>query len=149
VKESLTSHFLFGPVIRARKPIVVKRTDPREDLRAVMEQGKKLLEEGTSVIIFPQSTRDTAFDPAAFNTLGIKLAKSAGVDIIPVAIKTDFWENGKWLKDLGPVSREKTIHMQFAAPMKISGSGKEEHQRIVEFISTYMNEWGGKISSNI
>lgn len=146
VKKSLTTHPLFGPVMRARDPIVVNRKNPKEDLQTVMTKGKELLENGTSVIIFPQSTRTNEFILHDFNTLGVKLAKSAGVKVVPVAIKTDFWGNGKYLKDLGVVNRNKPIYMEFGEPMTITGTGKEEHAKIVEFISSRVKAWGGVVN---
>lgn len=143
VKQSLVEMSLFGPVMRARQPIVVGRTNPREDLQAVMNQGKELLTKGVSIIIFPQSTRSTKFNPEEFNSLGVKLAKSAGAQVIPVAIKTDFWGNGKYIKDFGPVDRNQPINITFGEPMSIQGAGKEEHKRVVEFISTHLKEWNG------
>lgn len=134
VKESLVKHFFFGPVMRSRNPIVVKRTNPREDLQTVLREGKKLLEQGTSIVVFPQSTRTVQFIPKEFNTLGIKLAKSANVQVLPVAIKTDFWGNGKLLKDIGPIHRNEPVWMTFGEPFSIEGNGKAEHQRVIEFI---------------
>ena len=141
VKDSLISFPVFGPVMRARNPIVVSRTNSREDLTLVMNQGGKLLEEGTSIVIFPQKTRRIKFIPNEFNSLGVKLAGRANVQVIPVAIKTDFWGKGKLISELGPIYPEKTIYMTFEKPMHIQGTGKEEHKKIVEFISGKMKEW--------
>ncbi|MCD6566295.1 MAG: 1-acyl-sn-glycerol-3-phosphate acyltransferase [Bacteroidales bacterium] len=141
VKDSLVSHRVFGPIMRSRKPIVVSRTNSREDLALVMNQGEKLLKEGTSIIIFPQKTRKVDFVPEEFNSLGTKLAGRAGVQVIPIAIKTDFWGNGKLIKELGPINADKTIYMTFEKPIHIQGTGKEEHQKIIEFISGKMEEW--------
>jgi len=145
VKESLVRHFLFGPVMRARSPIVVKRKNPREDLQIVMSKGKEMLSRGTSIIVFPQSTRNTVFKTEEFNSLGVKLAKTAGVDVIPIAVKTDFWGNGKYLKDVGPVSRNKPIYMVFGKPLKIEGSGKDQHEQTVQFIKEHLRRWGATI----
>ena len=142
VKESLASHPLFGPVMSARNPILVKRSNPREDFQTVMTTGKGLLANGTSVIIFPQSTRSAEFIPEEFNSLGIKLARAAGVQVLPVAIKTDFWGNGKYLKELGPLRRTSPIHMVFGHPFPISGNGKEEHKQVIDFIITHLQQWG-------
>jgi 1-acyl-sn-glycerol-3-phosphate acyltransferase len=143
VKESLVNHPLFGPVMRARRPIAVKRANPREDFQTVMARGRELLARGISIIIFPQSTRSAAFLPEAFNSLGIKLAKAAGVQIMPVAVKTDFWENSKYLKDLGTINRNRPIHMVFGRPFPIQGTGKEEHQQVIDFIASHLREWKG------
>lgn len=141
VKESLVSHPLFGDVMRSRDPIVVGRTDPRKDLEAVMNGGPERLKKGTSLIIFPQSTRSVKFNPEEFNTLGVKLAKKAGVPVVPVAIKTDFWGNGKIIKELGPLDSSKPIHIRFGEPFMVNGNGKEENQRIISFIQSALEEW--------
>jgi 1-acyl-sn-glycerol-3-phosphate acyltransferase len=141
VKESLVKHPLFGHVMRSRNPIVVGRTDPRKDLEAVMNGGMELLKGGTSIVIFPQSTRSIEFKPAEFNSLGVKLAKKAGVEVVPFALKTDFWGNGKLVKELGPIDRHKPIHFRFGEPFSVTGNGKEENQRIITFIQDTLAEW--------
>ncbi len=146
VKESLVKHPLFGPVMRSRDPIVVKRENPREDFQTVMARGKELLASGMSVVIFPQSTRSVEFRSEDFNSLGIKLAKTAGVKAMPVAVKTDFWEHGKYLKDLGTIRRDRPIYMAFGEPFSIAGAGKDEHRQTIQFISSRLREWGGKVT---
>ena len=141
VKESLTRNPVFGPIMRARNPIAVGRTDSRQDLMLVLTEGKQKLAEGTSVVIFPQSTRTIDFIPEKFNSLGIKLAQKAGVKIVPMAIKTDFWANGKMIKDLGYIKRNEPIHIKFGAPLEIKGAGKEAHQFCVDFIKEHLEKW--------
>ncbi|MBK8881645.1 MAG: 1-acyl-sn-glycerol-3-phosphate acyltransferase [Bacteroidales bacterium] len=141
VKESLVKHPLFGDVMRSRNPVVVGRTDPRKDLEAVMNGGADLLKSGISIVIFPQSTRSLDFKPEEFNSLGVKLAKKAGVPVVPMAIKTDFWGNGKPVKELGPIDRHKPIHIKFGEPFMVQGNGKEDNQRIVDFIKSSLEEW--------
>jgi 1-acyl-sn-glycerol-3-phosphate acyltransferase len=141
VKESLVKHPLFGDVMRSRNPVVVGRTDPRKDFEAVMDGGMELLSKGISIIIFPQSTRSIVFRPEDFNSLGVKLAKKAGVKVIPVALKTDFWGNGKFIKEIGPLDSRKTIYIKFGEPFPVTGSGKEENQKIISFIQSSLKEW--------
>jgi 1-acyl-sn-glycerol-3-phosphate acyltransferase len=141
VKDNLIKSKTFGPVMRARDPIAVGRTDSRKDLMTVLSEGKEKLEKGTSIIIFPQSTRRVEFNPAEFNSLGVKLAQKNEVRIVPMAIKTDFWENGKLVKDLGIPRRKKPIYIRFGEPMAVKGSGKEEHQFVVDFIQENLRQW--------
>jgi len=141
VKESLVKHPLFGDVMRSRNPIVVGRTDPRKDLEAVMNGGVELLHNGISIVIFPQSTRSVEFKPEEFNSLGVKLAKKAGVDVVPIALKTDFWGNGKLIKEAGPLDSHKPIHIKFGEPISITGNGKVDNQRIIDFIQSSLEEW--------
>jgi 1-acyl-sn-glycerol-3-phosphate acyltransferase len=145
VKESLVQHPLFGDVMRSRNPIVVGRTDPRKDLEAVMNGGQERLSKGISIVIFPQSTRSLEFKPEEFNSLGVKLAKKAGVEVVPVAIKTDFWGSGKWIKELGPLDHKKPIHIKFGEPMRVNGNGKEENQKIIDFIQSNLEVWNSEL----
>ena len=141
VKDSLVKHPFFGPIMRSRNPIVVSRSNSRADFQTVIKRGQELLAEGTSIIIFPQSTRTVEFIQKEFNTLGVKLANNAKVQVVPIAIKTDFWGNGKYLKDLGPINRSKPIHMTFGEPLSINGTGKAENATIIEFISSHLEKW--------
>lgn len=141
IKPSLMDYPVFKHVMRSRNPVVVSRDNPRQDLVTVLEEGTKRLENGTSIVLFPQTTRTPVFDPAQFNTLGVKVAKKAGVPAVPVALKTDAWENGQMLKDFGPVSPERPVHIRFGAPMVITGNGREQHQSIVAFITEHLGRW--------
>lgn len=144
VKDSLTKG-IFGPIMRARNPIAVGRKDSRKDLMTVMTEGQKKLKEGTSVIIFPQSTRTEKFIIDQFNSLGVKLAQKAGVKVVPMAIRTDFWGNGKLVKDLGAIDRNIPINIKFGEPLEVVGNGKETHKKVVEFIKSNVQEWGVEV----
>ncbi|MHB8064036.1 MAG: lysophospholipid acyltransferase family protein [Ruminiclostridium sp.] len=141
VKDSLISNPIFGPVMRSRNPIVVSRKNSRQDLINVLNQGKEILASGTSIILFPEGTRQLEFSPEKFNSLGIKLAKEAGVPVIPVAIKADFWGIGKLIKDIGPVRRKEPVCISFGEPISIAGNGKVEHKQVIDFISKKVNEF--------
>jgi 1-acyl-sn-glycerol-3-phosphate acyltransferase len=141
VKDSLVSHPLFGPVMRARKPITVERKDPIADFKKVMTDGVEILNKGISVVVFPQSQRKVEFIPAEFNSLGIKLAKKAKAPVVPVAIKTDFWKNGKIIKDIGRLDHKLPIHIKFGEPFIIEGPGKNEHQIVIDFIRENLQKW--------
>jgi len=141
VKESLVRHPLFGDVMRSRNPIIVGRKDPRKDFEAVMNGGLELLSKGNSIVIFPEGTRHIDFNPSEFNSIGVKLAKKAGVQVVPIAIKTDFWGIGKVIKELAPIDRHKPIHIKFGEPFTVSGNGKEDNQRVIDFIQKAQEEW--------
>ncbi len=141
IKESLISYPLFGHVMRSRNPVVVGRENPREDLKTVLDEGRKRIEADVSVVIFPQTTRSVEFDPLKFNSLGVKLARRCGVPIVPVALKTDAWGLGERFKDFGAIRPEKRVHVCFGEPIQVSGSGKEEHNRVMDFIASRLNAW--------
>ncbi|MGM0508990.1 MAG: lysophospholipid acyltransferase family protein [Fusobacteriota bacterium] len=142
VKKSLVSHPFLAPILKSRDPIVVERENSREDLKTVLTEGVEKLQNGTSVLLFPEGTRHVEFEPKNFNSLGVKLAKKAGKKVVPVAIKTDFWEEGKGImKDMGPIKRDRTVYIKFGKPIKIEGRGSKENKQIKEFISKNMENW--------
>jgi 1-acyl-sn-glycerol-3-phosphate acyltransferase len=141
VKASLLRYPLMGPILKAQRSIAVARRHARDDLRTVLERGEELLRAGVSVVVFPQSTRSTVFDAAEFNTLGVKLAARAGVPVVPLALKTDFYGNGRWIKDLGRIDPRQPIRFAFGSPLPITGNGKREHQIVVQFVAQHMMEW--------
>jgi 1-acyl-sn-glycerol-3-phosphate acyltransferase len=147
VKESLLRYPVFGHVMRSRDPIAVSRTNPREDLKAVLEGGAERLSRGISVIVFPQTTRSDHFDPEQFNTIGAKLAGRAGVPLVPLALRTDAWGNGRWLKDFGPVDVRKPVRLRFGEPLTPDRRGTEAHRQVVEFIRQSLDEWFGESRS--
>jgi 1-acyl-sn-glycerol-3-phosphate acyltransferase len=145
VKQSLMDYPVFGHVMRSRDPIAVGRTNPREDLRAVLEGGAERLGKGISLVIFPQTTRVPEFDPTEFNTIGIKLAKRANVPVIPFALKTDAWGNGRLVKDFGRIDPSRTAHFAFGASLHVTQQGAAEHQEIIRFIVSNLRAWGGVV----
>jgi len=144
VKDSLVKGNFFGPVMRSRNPIVVSRKNSREDLIHVLTKGREFLEKGLTIVIFPQSTRQVIFNPEEFNSLGVKLAAKAGVQVLPVAIKTDFWKNGKPIKEFGRLDRKQPVCIKFGEPMDIIGNGKEANEAVIRFIQTNLDAWNSE-----
>jgi 1-acyl-sn-glycerol-3-phosphate acyltransferase len=145
IKEELRHYPVIGHFMKALKLIAVSRQNPREDLKVVLRAGCDFIAGGGSIFIFPQATRSVEFDAQAFNTLGVKLAARAGVPVVPIAIKTDFQGNGKFIKDMGPIDPEKTLHFKFGEPLAVEGNGRRTHERVVEFIAENLKSWGGTI----
>jgi 1-acyl-sn-glycerol-3-phosphate acyltransferase len=141
-KEELNSTPVFGPINAARHPILVGRNNARADLMKVMEQGAERIKNGRSIIIFPQRTRSPKFDARSFNSLGIKLARKNNVPVVPVALLTDAWGNGKIIKDFGKIDSNKIVHFAFGRPIKVTGNGSEQHEKVIEFIISKLKEWG-------
>lgn len=141
VKQSLVEYPVFKHVMRSRNPITVTRDNPRADLKAMIGGGVERLEAGISIIVFPQTSRTGDFDPKNFNSIGSMLARRAGVSLVPLALSTDAWENGKRLKDFGRIVPSRTVRFAFGKPLRIQGKGAEEHQAVVEFITSHLDRW--------
>ncbi|MBC9866957.1 MAG: 1-acyl-sn-glycerol-3-phosphate acyltransferase [Opitutae bacterium] len=141
VKESLIRYPVFKHIMISRNPIVVGRRSAKEDFVRVMKEGTKRIEAGYSLAVFPQTTRMTQFDPARFNSIGVKLAKRAGVPIIPLALKTDAWGTSKWFKDFGKVRPRLDVHMAFGNSLPITSIGREEQKAIISHIEQNLRKW--------
>jgi 1-acyl-sn-glycerol-3-phosphate acyltransferase len=141
IKESLLHYPVFKYVMRSREPIAISRTNPRLDLKLVLDGGVERVKQDISIIVFPQTTRATEFDPKQMSSIGVKLAKKAGVPVIPLALKTDCWQNGSWLKDFGRIQSGKTAYFAFGKPLYVAGKGDEEQAAVSAFISGKLQSW--------
>lgn len=144
LKESLLKVPYVGRAIASRLVIPLGRTDPRADLKLVLDLGKKYLcEDKASIVLYPQGTRKPYFDCRHFNTLGVKLALSAGVPIVPVAGQTAFLGVGKYTKDFGPVDTTAPVRFACGPVLQVTRANMKEVQaQCVDFIASKLEEWG-------
>ena len=145
IKDELRHYPVIGWVMKALDLIAVHRKNPREDLKVVLNEGRRRIQKGCSVVVFPQATRSTVFDVKNFNTLGVKLARQSGVPVLPIALKTDFHGTGRWLKDIGPIYPDRPIHFKFGKPIPIEGNGQAAHRSVVEFIADNLAALGVEV----
>jgi 1-acyl-sn-glycerol-3-phosphate acyltransferase len=148
IKDELRRYPLIGRVMKDLNLIAVYRLNPREDLKIVLNEGYNRIRQGCSVIIFPQATRSKVFDEKVFNTLGVKLARKAGVPVVPIALKTDFHGNGRWVKEVGPINPDLALYFKFGKPIPVIGNGHSTHQLVVEFITQNLRQWGAEVRMN-
>lgn len=141
LKQSLLDYPVFKHIVRSFDPIAVSRTNPRQDLKTVLEEGVDRLQKGMSVTVFPQTTRTTSFEPDKFNSIGVKLARRAAVPVVPLALVTDAWANGEFLKDFGKIDPTKTVRFSFGAPIAVNGGGGDQNQQIIHYIASKLDGW--------
>ncbi|MCZ6673405.1 MAG: lysophospholipid acyltransferase family protein [Verrucomicrobia bacterium] len=148
VKEALISYPVFKHVMLSRNPVVIARSNPKQDFLTVLKEGTKRVEEGYSILVFPQTTRMLRFDRSQFNSIGVKLAKRARVPVVPLALKTDCWGNGTLLKDFGKIDPSRSIRIKFGSPMEIVGNGKAQQELIVSHIENCLNQWNSNTTDS-
>ena len=150
VKQSLLDYPVFKHVMRSRDPIAVSQSDPRADFKAMMHGGLERLAKGISLVIFPEGERREKFDPAEFNTIGVKLARKAGVPIVPFALETSAWGIGKWISDMGRIDPSRKVRFAFGEPIEVEGRGTQQQEAIVQFIEEHLAAWreDGKLHSD-
>ncbi len=141
LKQDLLEYPIFKHVLQAIEVVAVSRTNPRQDLKTVLREGTARLNNGLSVMVFPQTTRSHTFDPTQMSSLGVKLAKKAAMPIIPLALKTDALQNGTLIKDLGRIDTSRPVHFAFGEPLEVVGKGNAEHEAVLCFISDKLAHW--------
>ncbi len=144
-KDTLFRTPFFGRVLRGLNAIPVGRKHPGEDLRQVLTRGAELLEQGISILLFPEGTRHSSFSPARFNSLAVKLALRRGVKVVPVAVKTDFWGIGKLVRDVGPLRPDLPVRISFGEPVLPRGRGRAEQKLVTDYIAQCLLKWDGKV----
>lgn len=142
VKNSLLNIPFFKTILSGCQAIGLTRTDIGKDLKTLMEEGQKRLAAGRSVVLFPAGSRYLDFDKAKFNSMGLRLARAAGVQMIPFAVKSDFLGRGHLMSYIGKLDPSKEIHFSFGKPVDPGKSGKEAHLAVVEEIAGKLESWG-------
>jgi 1-acyl-sn-glycerol-3-phosphate acyltransferase len=84
-KEELFTLPLVGTLMRLGGDIALRRGDP-DSVRHMMAECRATLDQGLSVMIFPEGTRSRDGELGAFKDGAFRLAIEAGVPILPVAI---------------------------------------------------------------
>ena len=142
VKDSLLRYPWFGHVLKSRDPIVVNRASLRADLEAMLKGGAERLEQGRSIVVFPQGSRAQQVDPKHFNSIGVKIARRSKVPVIPLALRTDSWGTGKKIKDFGAIRPHLGVRFKFGPPLGADGEVKNVQAEVLHFILDNLRVWG-------
>ncbi|MDA8808894.1 1-acyl-sn-glycerol-3-phosphate acyltransferase [Gammaproteobacteria bacterium] len=120
VKRELLLIPFFGWALRCMRPITLNRANKLGSLKKVIRKGVEKINEGYSVILFPEGTRispDEGIQKFA-NSCGVLSVKS-GVSVIPICHNSGrFWKNKKFIKEPGKIT------VRIGAPIK--GSDAKE-----------------------
>ncbi len=104
IKRELLLFPIWGWSLLTLKSIVINRKDQRGSIRSLLKQGTQYLNEGLSVLIFPEGTRAGAREVLKFNVGGAMLAHKSGFPVIPVAHNAgDFWPRYSFFKYPGVI----------------------------------------------
>ena len=104
LKKELLAVPFFGWGLRMVQPIAIDRSQKTNALKQIISQGKERLEDGRSVLIFPEGTRIAPNEVEAFNKGAAMLATSANVPILPVVHNAGYtWPGRRWRKFPGSI----------------------------------------------
>jgi len=105
LKKELTEIPFWGWSMRLLKPIAIDRSKPREAGRSLLIQGVDRIQNGNSVIVFPEGSRSKYGNVKRFSRGGAKLAIAASTDIIPIAHNAGYcWPAREFIKRPGLVT---------------------------------------------
>jgi 1-acyl-sn-glycerol-3-phosphate acyltransferase len=94
----------FGWGMAVINPIAINRSEGSSAMAQVMTQGKKCLQDGRWILVFPEGTRIAPGHVGKYKLGGARLAVEAGSPIIPVAHNAGrFWSKRKFIKTPGTV----------------------------------------------
>lgn len=104
LKKSLLQIPFGGWALATLKPIAIDRSNQKEALRMLLEQGVERLQEGLFVLIFPEGTRVAPGVYKKFNAGGAMLANKSGFPVIPLAHNAgEFWPRNSFVKYPGVI----------------------------------------------
>ncbi|MBI3562821.1 MAG: 1-acyl-sn-glycerol-3-phosphate acyltransferase [Gammaproteobacteria bacterium] len=102
VKRELFLIPFFGWGLAAMRPIAIDRGAGKHALNQIIHKGTRRLQQGISVVIFPEGTRTTPDRPGKYKIGGALLAAHSGYPIVPVAHNAgECWQRGGFIKKPG------------------------------------------------
>ena len=105
LKKELTEIPFWGWSMRLLKPIAIDRSKPREAGRSLLIQGVDRIQNGNSIIVFPEGSRSQSGTVRRFSRGGAKLAIAANTEIVPIAHNAGYcWPAREFIKRPGIVT---------------------------------------------
>ena len=102
-KRELLRIPFFGWSMARLDMIHIDRESRAAAMKHVIEQGRRLLNQGTWVIMFPEGTRISRGQVGTYQTAGTRLAVECGAPVVPIAVATGrCWPKG-FVKHAGVV----------------------------------------------
>lgn len=119
-KEILWLPF-FGWGLAASKPIAIDRNKKRSAMQQIITQGRKYLEQGRWILIFPEGTRMPTGKVGNYKAGGARLAVETGYPVLPIAHNAGlYWPKRKFIKRPG------TIHVVIGPLIETTGRTADE-----------------------
>jgi 1-acyl-sn-glycerol-3-phosphate acyltransferase len=103
LKKQLLYIPFFGWGLAMIEPIAIDR-NKNSSIKQLLEQGKKRLQQGRWVIIFPEGSRVAVGESRKYSRSGAMLAKESGYKVVPMAHNAGvFWPRNAFLKKPGKI----------------------------------------------
>lgn len=107
LKKELVSIPIYGKYLKSMGSIIVDRQAGASALKKIVHDGRNRLENGRTVIIFPEGTRTKAGEKGIYHPGIAALYSRCEAKIIPVALNSGkFWGRNSFLKHPGKIILE-------------------------------------------
>jgi 1-acyl-sn-glycerol-3-phosphate acyltransferase len=126
-KESVFRIPLLGWLMRTAGDVPLARGD-KDSARAALEQMRRRLTEGASVIVFPEGTRSADGSLAPFREGAFRLALEVSADVVPLAIRGTETALPKHSLVFAPTTATVTV----LAPVETAGSSSADASGVAE-----------------
>lgn len=94
----------FGWGLAVTSPIAINRSDAASAMMQIIRKGKKCLEAGRWILVFPEGTRTAVGKVGKYRLGGARLAVETGYPVLPVAHNAGyFWPRRRFIKYPGTV----------------------------------------------
>ena len=126
-KKELLKVPFFGWAMGRMDMIHIDRADGARAFVKVVQQGQRLLDQGTWVIMFPEGTRIPRGEKGVYKTGGTRLAIRTGAPVIPIAVTSaKCWPRKAFIKKPG------TVEFSIGKPIPSAGREADELMKEVE-----------------
>lgn len=134
-KLSLAKFPLVSTWMRYFGCVFIDRGDARQSLR-VLGDAQRQLEEGKSIIIFPEGTRSKGEAMGEFKAAAFKIAFQSGVPIVPVSIDGTY----RIMEQNGNRIRPGKVKLTILPPIPTEGLSKEDQKFMGERVKALIQE---------
>lgn len=137
-KDGLKKIPLYGTWMQRIRSVMIQREDSRASLKAI-STGIQYIEDGFSMLVFPEGTRARGGDMNPFKKGALKLATKPGVPIVPISI------NGTYevLEKQGYL-RSAPIDIMIHPAIETKGLSRQEekelHQQVFDIVQSGLLE---------
>ena len=126
-KDSLARIPLYGQWIKNIRSVLIKRDDARSSLKSI-EQAIELINQGFSMVIFPEGRRSQGPEMGEFKKGSLRLATKPGVPVIPITVR------GTWqlFEKKGYLSKNQHVDFIIHPPVETKDLPKAEASNLAK-----------------
>ncbi len=137
-KELFKVPILHGLLV-ALSCIKIDRKGAHSIVEAV-RSGVKMIENGHSIVIFPEGTRSKTGEIGTFKNGAFKIAERTDCAVVPVVIKND-----RYLLESAHNLKRIDVYIKFLTPIETSGLNEEEKKNLAPMVEALIKEEWAKL----